>query len=146
VLDYNQRWINGERGARVFDFRIIDKDGKVRWVEIHASLIPWEGRPSTLVFVEDITRPQTNGDGPEGERKDRQSAPGCNPIVQFLLDTKGTILATNQTFDRIYGGAGEPLVGREDHRLRKPGRKREMVSPKPSKSSARQARLFRART
>jgi len=39
----------------VYHFRIVSKGGDVRWVEIHAVHIIWEGREATLNFVEDIT-------------------------------------------------------------------------------------------
>ncbi|MDQ1349939.1 MAG: Histidine kinase [Acidobacteriota bacterium] len=38
-----------------YPFRVISKDGQVKWVEIKPVLIQWEGRPATLNFVSDIT-------------------------------------------------------------------------------------------
>lgn len=36
-------------------FRVLDRAGRPRWVEINAVVIDWEGRPATLNFLEDIT-------------------------------------------------------------------------------------------
>jgi PAS domain S-box-containing protein len=38
-----------------YSFRVVDKAGDVRWVEISAVVINWEGRPATLNFLTDIT-------------------------------------------------------------------------------------------
>ncbi len=40
-------------GARTF--RIIDKEGNIRWVEANAVLIDWAGSPATLNFIADVT-------------------------------------------------------------------------------------------
>ena len=47
----------------------------------------------------------------EGEKTVRALLDGI-PAAEILVDTQGTILASNRTFDRIYGGDGKPLVGR----------------------------------
>ncbi len=38
-----------------YEFRFLTKQGEVRWVEITAVGIEWEGRPATLNYVTDIT-------------------------------------------------------------------------------------------
>ncbi|MFA5079693.1 MAG: PAS domain S-box protein, partial [Dehalococcoidia bacterium] len=37
------------------EFRVIRGDGQVRWAELQALLIEWEGRPAALNFITDIT-------------------------------------------------------------------------------------------
>jgi len=36
-------------------FRIVQKDGEVRWLETNTALIHWEGKPAALNFMTDIT-------------------------------------------------------------------------------------------
>ncbi len=45
----------GEGGAESTRFRILDSGGEIKWVEISAVQIGWEGRPATLYFLEDVT-------------------------------------------------------------------------------------------
>jgi PAS domain S-box-containing protein/putative nucleotidyltransferase with HDIG domain len=45
-----------------YTFRVIHGDGGVRWVEINAVRIEWEGRPATLNFADDITARRTAED------------------------------------------------------------------------------------
>jgi PAS domain S-box-containing protein len=47
--------LGGEELPSVYSFRVVDRAGNVRWVEISAVLINWEGMPATLNFLTDIT-------------------------------------------------------------------------------------------
>ena len=55
VIDRHLRRLNGEAFEEVYSFRVVRSDGQIRWVEIQAVLIEWEGRPGTLNFLTDIT-------------------------------------------------------------------------------------------
>ncbi len=53
-----QRYRKGLRGESVpcsSCFRVIHEDGSVKWVELSAVVINWEGSPATLNFMNDIT-------------------------------------------------------------------------------------------
>lgn len=55
VLERYQKRLKGEELPHVYPFRIIDRQGKVKWVEINSVLISWAGRPATLIFLNDIS-------------------------------------------------------------------------------------------
>ncbi len=55
VVERHMRRIKGEEVPREYSFRIVTKDGGVRWMEIHAVVIPWKDKPATLNFLNDIT-------------------------------------------------------------------------------------------
>jgi len=38
-----------------YDFRLVHKDGRIKWVQIHAALFDWEQRPATLNLLTDIS-------------------------------------------------------------------------------------------
>ena len=38
-----------------YAFRLVNKDGSVKWAEINAVLVAWKGKPATLNFLSDIT-------------------------------------------------------------------------------------------
>jgi len=54
VENYRQRIANEASPPR-YAFRMVTRDGIVKWVEINAALIEWQGRPATLNFLTDIT-------------------------------------------------------------------------------------------
>lgn len=47
--------ISGKPVPHVYPFRVVDKKGNTRWLEINAVVINWEGRQATLNFLSDIT-------------------------------------------------------------------------------------------
>lgn len=55
VLQRLEKRIRGEPIPPYRPFRLVKKDGSIRWVETSAVLITWEGRPALLGFVTDVT-------------------------------------------------------------------------------------------
>jgi two-component system, NarL family, sensor histidine kinase UhpB len=55
VFDNHVRRLKGEVLPDVYSFRIVSKNGRIKWVEISAVVFTWEGRPATLNFLSDIT-------------------------------------------------------------------------------------------
>ena len=55
VIDRHVRRIKGEELPHLYSFRIIHKDGNVRWVELNTVLINWKGKTSALNFLSNIT-------------------------------------------------------------------------------------------
>jgi PAS domain S-box-containing protein len=47
--------VSGEAVPVRYGFRVIHKDNSIRWVELSAVWISWEGAPATLNFLSDIT-------------------------------------------------------------------------------------------
>lgn len=48
--------LKGEKVDPFYNFRIAMKDGSVKWVEMHSTLVSWQGKPATLDFLSDITK------------------------------------------------------------------------------------------
>ncbi len=55
VLDNHIRRIKGEEPLPQYEFRTIDDDGNIRWIQINTVLIDWEEKPAILNFLDDIT-------------------------------------------------------------------------------------------
>jgi PAS domain S-box-containing protein len=54
-IDRHYRRVKEEASPSIYPFRIIHRDGSVRWVELNTVLINWQGKPATLNFLNDIT-------------------------------------------------------------------------------------------
>ena len=54
LQNYRKR-LAGTGVEQSYEIRLLRKDGTVAWVELKATLIEWNGRPATLVFLNDIT-------------------------------------------------------------------------------------------
>lgn len=55
VLERYRRRLAGDLLPQVYPFRIITKQGQIKWVEINSVLMSWDGKPATLIFLSEIT-------------------------------------------------------------------------------------------
>lgn len=55
VVDRHFQRLAGKPAPSRYAFRIITKEGSVRWVEINTVATEWEDRPATLFFFDDVT-------------------------------------------------------------------------------------------
>ena len=55
VLERHARRMRGEKFPTRYSFRVVSKDGALKWVEIDSAEIVWAGRQATLTFMADIT-------------------------------------------------------------------------------------------
>jgi PAS domain S-box-containing protein len=54
VKRYLQR-LQGKVPPQIYPFRIIDKEGNIKWAEINAVSLIWQGKPASLNLLTDIT-------------------------------------------------------------------------------------------
>lgn len=59
VLDLRRRRQAGESLPERIEIRCLHLDGSVRWLEAHASIIPWKGHAATMTFFSDSTERKT---------------------------------------------------------------------------------------
>jgi len=62
LLDRYIARLSGEIVPPMYPFRFIDKDGSIKWAEMRATAIQWEGKPAILVLMTDITERQKAGE------------------------------------------------------------------------------------
>ncbi len=58
VASHHLKRLMGEEVPPVYTFRVVRQDGSIRWVELNAAIISWEGKSATLNFLSDITERQ----------------------------------------------------------------------------------------
>jgi len=79
------RRLKGDQSQPRYEFKLICKDGSIKWVEIDAVLVAWEGKPATLNFLSDITERK------EAEKKLGETLNGLRRaiggIIQVLSST-----------------------------------------------------------
>ena len=55
VVERHKKRLKGEEIIDTYTFRVISKNGQVKWLEIKAVKILWEKKPATLNFITDVT-------------------------------------------------------------------------------------------
>jgi two-component system, cell cycle sensor histidine kinase and response regulator CckA len=114
VLDRHMRRLRGEVFQSRYTFRVVEKGGAVKWVEIDSAVISWEGRPAALIFMSDIT--ERKG-AEEALRKSEEFNRGLMDHAPFgivYLSGDGTIEYANPATNRIAGipdGQVSPVLG-----------------------------------
>jgi len=56
VRDYYERRLRGEQLPAAYEIRFHKKSGELCWLAIGVTVVPWDGRPGTLIFLADVTR------------------------------------------------------------------------------------------
>ncbi len=102
VADYHLRRLMGEEVPPVYSFRVVRQDRKVRWVEMKAAIISWEGKPATLNLLSDITERKRVEDAlRESEEKYRHLFENAG---EGILITSGEIIEfANPALAKIMG-------------------------------------------
>ncbi len=55
VIDRHLKRLKGEQLEEVYPIRLTDQQGNIKWAQISAALIDWEGKPATLTLLTDIS-------------------------------------------------------------------------------------------
>lgn len=86
-----------------YTFRIITKDGSMKWLKSHVSVIDWEGKPALLDSCFDITiQKDTEKKLIDEEQNFRLLVNTFDDFV-FILNYKGNIIQSNQPVVNLLG-------------------------------------------
>jgi diguanylate cyclase (GGDEF)-like protein/PAS domain S-box-containing protein len=103
VWGYYQNRLKGEAVPQRFEYRVIKKDGSVRWVEAFSSLIEFRGRPAVQVATIDITeRKQAEATLKNSEERYRTLVESSNDAI-LMLDREKNIITCNQSSLKLFG-------------------------------------------
>jgi PAS domain S-box-containing protein len=110
-VNYAKR-MKGEELPRSYSFRVVTKDGVIKWLELSAVLFTWEGRPATLNFLSDITeRKRIEKDLKQSEERYRQLVETMNEGMG-VMDENARITFINESFCKILDYRKDEMIGR----------------------------------
>ena len=81
VIANHFKRMKGEEIPNIYTFRVIHREGSVRWTELNAISVSWKEKPATLNFMTDIT------DRKRAEEELRNSNERFRSVIQSLSDT-----------------------------------------------------------
>ena len=111
VIGYHERRLRGEEAPTDYEFRIIDKQGNLKWLERRVALITWEGRPAVLVLDTDITERK------RAEEQLKMSEQRYRTVLEeadegyFETDLGGNMTFCSEAIARTLGYSKEELCG-----------------------------------
>ena len=109
VVDRYNRRVKGEDLQSNYSFRMIKKNQEIRWVNVSAVLIEWEGRPAVLAFFNDITE-QRLADNALKERETQFCQLAEHSPNMIFINCKGKVVYANQMCETILGYSQDELT------------------------------------
>ena len=104
------RRLAGKELPSVYAFRVVNQDGSIRWVEISAVVVPWQGRPATLNFLNDITERTRAEEALRRSESTLKSIFLASPIGIGLTSDR-VIQQANNRLCEMLGYGREELIG-----------------------------------
>ncbi len=111
VSERHLKRLKGEDLPGVYPFRVVDRDGKVRWVEINAVLSEWNGKPATFNYINDITKRKRAEEALiESEALFRGMFKDHSAAMLLIDPSTGQIVEANQAAAQYYGYPLENMI------------------------------------
>jgi len=111
VWGRHQERLNGKRLPDRYEIRGIRKDGKICWLEIHASLIKYQDRPAVQAAIVDITERRKAEEAlRESEEKYRSIFNTAAGLIT-TMDRNGIILDCNARIKDLLGYEKDEAAG-----------------------------------
>ena len=89
VIDRHIRRMKGEEIPHLYSFRIVHRDGNIKWAEANAIVINWQGKAATLSFMSDITESKRAEERLRLSEKKFRTLYDSTCDAVMLLDEKG---------------------------------------------------------
>ncbi len=99
VVEAHRRIVQRDKRQPVYQFRVVCKDGSVKWADGHAVVISWEGNPATLHFFTDTT------DRKRAEREQNRSREIAHRLAEetAIIAEIGRIISSTINIEEVYG-------------------------------------------
>ncbi len=113
VADRYLRRLKGEIPPQTYDFRIIRKDGAIRWAELTAVLMPWDNRPAVLCFMSDITERKRAEEALQQSERNYRTLFDSAVVGTIVIDAATSkVLVSNQAAAEMLGfSSAEEVIG-----------------------------------
>ncbi len=113
VCDNHHARLNGQRLPKNYEFQIVRKDGTVRWVELHACRIEYQGRPAVHATCADVTeRVRTQNALRQSEERNNALLYAIPDLI-FRLSEDGVFLDYQARKSEMLFAPPEEFLGRQ---------------------------------
>jgi len=103
VLDRYARRLQGEQVPSTYPFRVVDKDGGIKWAEINSVTFEWEGRPAILALLSDITERKRSQEALQASEERFRKIYEKSPVGIVVYDSEGKVTGMNKAALEIFG-------------------------------------------
>ena len=112
VVERHLRRLKGNVSQPRYAFRLLTRDGSIKWVEIGAVLIDWEGRPATLNFLNDITERKQAEESLQESNEIFKQFMENSPNYVFFKNDKIQAIRLSSNYEKMLGKPMHELLGK----------------------------------
>ncbi len=109
---HRQRRANGESPLKQYEFRFVDKEGRIRNIFLHVDMIP--GTRKSIAALLDITDRKKAEESLEEAQRQLADIIDFLPDATFVIDKAGKVIAWNRAIEALTGVGKENMLGRGD--------------------------------
>lgn len=119
LQEYQRRRMEGDSSPMRYEYRVIRKDGSIRWMDAFVTPTSYQGRRATQAYYVDITERKQA----EAAAREQQARARVEQILNAIgegvvvLDQNGRVSLVNPAFVRQTGFSEEEIVGKTYQRL-----------------------------
>ena len=103
VVENCRRLVANETVPSRYVFRVVTREGIVKWVEINGALIEWQGKPATLNLLSDITERKLAANEVKAIKTQMEFILGATKTGLDIIDAKFNIHYIDPEWKKVYG-------------------------------------------
>ncbi|GAP38529.1 PAS domain S-box protein [Piscinibacter sakaiensis] len=105
IEERKRRRLAGEDVPSRYEIRLRMPDGRVKWIDIGVTIVPWEGGDATLTFFSDVTPRKMLEDRLQRTLEERETILASSIVGIAFLTPDGRFRWANQAMFQIFGVA-----------------------------------------
>jgi PAS domain S-box-containing protein/putative nucleotidyltransferase with HDIG domain len=110
MADNYAKRLSGEESPNNYQFRIIDRSGNAKWLQINAVQFAWEGRPATLSMLNDVTERKEAEDAlRDSEHRYRLIAENSSDVI-WTMDMDLRMTYVSPSVEKLTGYSAEESI------------------------------------
>jgi PAS domain S-box-containing protein len=114
VQSARAQWQHHKNAPRNTKYRIIRKDGQIRWTEFFTTVVSYHGKPSFQITSMDITeRIEARKALQESEERMRLAVQNV-PVMLSAVDQNNNLIVWNKECEQVTGYSDEEVIGNPD--------------------------------
>ncbi|MFH1033642.1 MAG: PAS domain S-box protein [Pseudomonadota bacterium] len=110
----------GETPSARYEFKILRRDGQVRWVDFAAGFMDYQGQAAILGTAFDVTDHKLTLEDLEDSQRRLAEIIAFLPDPSFAVDRQGVIIAWNRAVEELTGVPASQMLGKGDYEVALP--------------------------